>query len=448
MNSVVSNTRTAHAVLAFLIVSVSSPIAARAQQPASAPQVQQLMNEQLRRIEALEARLAALQQEVIVLRGQQLAGTPPPVVDAVDEQDQLKEPFEHAFSGSPPMDPDPTSPTGDLPRALTIDNYGSLRVITAFDTDGHSEVRNNSSRLGIRGDKPLFGRLTAFGRYEWGANLVANDRTILLVGGDPGTPLGQGSQAIFTRLGFVGIGTPIGNFSWGKQWSPYYDVAEFTDQLVVFSGAASGAFGAGTDGGLAGTGRSERALLYREVWGPVAVGLQVQNRSLTANDRQWADAYGGSIILGKPNGFAVGATFNSVRDGVDNPTANETQRGDEAALFGARFRSARFYAAGTYATTKQHEVDDLGRRFDGRGIEVALRRNFTDRIWLEGAYNDLRPNSRHPGDFRLQFGAANVVYSFSTASRVFLGFKLENSHRSDGTDLTESTFAAGLNYTF
>jgi hypothetical protein len=42
----------------------------------------------------------------------------------------------------------------------------------------------------------------------------------------------------------------------------------------------------------------------------------------------------------------------------------------------------------------------------------------------------------------------HIVYNFGVASRVFLGFKLENSLRSDRTDLTESTFAAGLNYTF
>ena len=225
-------------------------------------------------------------------------------------------------------------------------------------------------------------------------------------------------------------------------------MAEFSDQLVVFSGLASGAFGAGTDGGLAGTGRSERAVIYREAWGPVALGLQIQNRSLTPNDRAWADAFGGSLILGKQNGFAIGAAYNKVRDGVLLPTPNETQRGDKATIFGVRFRRARFYAGAIYSLLKQHEVDDLGLRFDGNGFELALRQNLTDRVWIEGAYNDLNPDSDHPGDFRLQFGAANVVYSFGEASRVFGGFKLENSKRTDGTDFQTSTFAGGLNYTF
>jgi predicted porin len=424
------------AVALFLLV---FPIAAAAQQPASAQQtaaLQQLLD----RVQALEAQLAHLTEEMNELRA--LQATPV-------EENPLVEPFEHAYNGLPPENPDAEQPNADVPRALNVDSYGSLRVLSAADTDGHWEVRNNSSRIGIRGEKLLFGDdFMAFGRYEMGVNMVANDRAILLTGGDVGSPIGQGSQAVFTRLGFVGIKTPVGNFSWGKQWSPYYDVAEFTDQLQVFSGTANGAFGALTDGGLAGTGRSERAIIYREAWGPIAGGLQIQQRSLTINDKHFADTFGGSLVLGRQNGFAAGAAYNKVRDGVLLPTVNEPQLGDKSTIFGVRFRTDSFYAGTTYAILDQHEIDDLGRRFDGHGFELALRQHFTERAWIEGAFNNLQPNSDHPGDFRIRFGAANIVYNFSVASRVFAGFKLEKSRNSDRTPLTDSTFAAGLNYTF
>src|SRR5262245_25412808 len=445
LTSKVSNMRTL-AAFALVIVYMSFPISVRAQESATQQTaLQQRVNDQLRRIEALEAALAQLQQEVTDLKSValQTAGA-----HAAGANEELEEPFDHAFDGAPPMDPDPKNPAGDLPQAKVIDFYGSLRALIANDTAGHGEVQNNSSRLGLRGEKDLFHRFTAFGRYELGMNLVANDRAILLVDGDVGTPIGQCSQAVFTRLAFAGVGTAIGNFSWGKQWSPYYDVAEFADQLVFFSGFASGAFGAGTDGGIAGTGRAERAMQYRGAWGPVAVAAQVQNRSLTVEDRAWADAWGGSLILGHRTGFAVGAAFNKVRDGVDRPTLNESAHGDQAAIFGARYSSDRFYAGAIFATTRQHEVDDLGRRFNGTGFEVALRRNLTPRLWIEGAYNNLSPNSAHPGDFRLRFGASNLVYRFSEASRLFFGFRLDGSRRSDGSDSTRSTFAAGMNYTF
>jgi predicted porin len=427
---------------AVLLVATLSPAVALAQAPSDAQQValQQLLEEQNRRIEALEARLAQLQQQVNGMQGQ------PPQPAVVEPQPA--EMYQHADAGEPPADPDSEGPAADLPRALNVDAYGSLRVLTAGDTDGHFEVRNNASRLGIRGEKTLAGPLVAFARYEAGVNLVANDRAILITSGDPGTPIGQGSQALTSRLGFVGLGTPVGNFSWGKQWSPYYDVAEFSDQLQVFTGTATGAFGAGTDGGIAGTGRAERAVQYRERWGLLGGGFQVQNRSLTANDRAWADALGGSVTVGRQNGFAVGAAYNQVRDGVPTPTPNEPQLGDKATIFGVRFRSKQFYAGSTFSILKQHEVDDLGRRFDGNGFELALRQHVAERVWIEGAYNNLSPNDKHPGDYRIRFGAANIVYDFGVASRLFFGVKLEGSRRSDGTDLASSTFAAGLNYTF
>jgi len=430
-----------------VVLQVLLPSAAHAQAPA-APQaaaLQQVVNEQLRRIEALEAQLAQLKQEVNAIRALAPA---PPTPPAAEDTHELKEPFVHAADGNPPTDPDSAASNADLPRALNIDTYGSLRALVLWDVKGHAEVSNNLSRLGIRGEKPLFGRFMAFGRYEAGINLVANDRTILLTDGDPGSPIGQGSQAVFSRLGFVGIKTPIGDFSWGKQWAPYYDIAEFTDQFSVFGALGSGAFGAGTDGGLAGTGRAERALLYRETWGPFAVGLQVQNRTLTANDRHWADTFSGSFIYGKREGFAIGAAYNEVRDGVPNPTPNETQLGDKAAIFGARYRGEQFYVGGVFSILTQHEVDDLGRRFDGNGFEFVARRNLLPRLWLVGGLNDLSPNADHPGDFRIRFGAVNLVYDFGVGSRLFVGFKLEDSKNADGTPLTHSTFAGGLNYTF
>ena len=432
------------AAITFALLMTVCSAAAIAQEPAAAQQsaLQRLVEEQLRRIEALEARIALLQQQMDALRGQQ-----PPAPATADEP-EAPVTYDHATGGTPPVDPDAEEPVADLPRALNVDAYGSLRVLTASDTDGHFEVRNNASRLGIRGQKELFGGIEAFGRYEMGINLVANDRAILNTGGDPGSPIGQGSQAITSRLGFVGFETAIGNFSWGKQWSPYYDVAEFSDQAQVFTGTAHGAFGAGTDGGIVGTGRAERAVQYRGRWGLLSGGLQVQNRSLTVNDRQWADTYGGSLTVGRQNGFAVGAAYNEVRDGVPTPTINEPQIGDKATIFGIRFRSDRFYAGSTYSILEQHEVDDLGRRFDGRGFELALRQHVAERVWIEGVFNDLSPDDSHPGGYRIRFGAANVVYNFGVASRLFAGYKVEGSRRSDRTDLTKSTFAAGLNYTF
>lgn len=434
-------------ILAFVCSTI--PNAALAQQPAGAGQQAELIrlvNEQLKRIETLEAQLATLQQEVRTLAGLRGPGASQPGVVAAVEDEEAPQ-FEHAVAGAAPIDRDPESPAGDLPSAGPIDAYGSLRVLTAWDTGGRNEIRNHGSRLGLRGEKQLFDGVTAFARLELGVNMVANDRAILATA-DPGAPIGQGSQAVASRLGLVGVQTDVGQFSWGKQWSAYYDVAEFTDQFQIFSGAATGAFGAGTDGGLSGTGRAERALLYRELLGPVSAAVQVQNRASSPNDKSWADAWGGSTVINLGHGLGVGAAYNEVRDGVADPTPNEPKLGDKAAIFAVRYRGGPWYIATSCSILTQHEIDDLGRRYDGRGFEVAFRRTLTDRVWVEAGYNELRPNANHPGDFRVRLGIGNVVYRFGDASRTFVGFKIDTSRRSDGTSSSDHVVAAGLNYTF
>ncbi len=157
----------------------------------------------------------------------------------------------------------PEGPQGDLPRARIIDSYGSLRAAAAIDSDGNREIRNNSSRLGLRGTKRLTDGIQAFGRIEVGVNMVATDR-VILSGGDPGAPIGQGSQAVFSRLGYVGLDTGVGSFAWGKQWSAYYDVAVFTDQFPLWSGAATAPSGPAPTGASRGPGgRSRRSSTAR-----------------------------------------------------------------------------------------------------------------------------------------------------------------------------------------
>lgn len=442
---------------ASVVVTLGFPAAAGAQ---AAPDAQaalvQVVNEQLKRIEALEARLAELQQEMRALGTQARAGAPPapsaaepplsPTVEAA--VDEIQQAHGHAVGGGVPEDLTlDIGPSADLPEAAKIGAYGSLRVATAWDFDGNHEIRNNSSRVGIRGEKPIFDWLTGFARLELGVNLVANDRTIIS-SGDPGVPIGQGSQAMFSRLGFVGLGTPIGTFSWGKQWSAYYDVAEFTDQFPLFSGAATGAFAAFTDGGIAGTGRAERALQYRGAYGRLSGAIQTQSRATSLNDRAFADAWGTSGIVDAGGGFSVGAAYNEVRDGVENPGPNESKLGDKAAIFGVRFRTPRWYAATSYSVLKQHEIDDLGRRFDGRGFEMALRHSFANGISLDAGYNDLSPDADHPGEYRVRFGTGNFIYNFSAASRIFFSFRVEGSRRVDGSDLSYHAIGTGFNYTF
>src|SRR5262249_3211126 len=122
MTSKASNMR-ALAPFAFVIGYVSFPISVRGQKSATQQTaLQQRVNDQLRRIEALEAALAQLQQEVTDLKSvaQQTAG-----VQAANANEVLEEPFDHAFDGAPPMDADPKNPPPPPPPPHVIDFYRS-----------------------------------------------------------------------------------------------------------------------------------------------------------------------------------------------------------------------------------------------------------------------------------------------------------------------------------
>src|SRR5262249_35809480 len=108
---------------AFVIAYMSFPISVRAQESATQQTaLQQRVNDQLRRIEALEAALAQLQQEVTDLKSValQTAGVP-----GANANEVLEEPFDHAFDGAPPMDADPKNPPPPPPPPHVIDFYRS-----------------------------------------------------------------------------------------------------------------------------------------------------------------------------------------------------------------------------------------------------------------------------------------------------------------------------------
>jgi predicted porin len=240
------------------------------------------------------------------------------------------------------------------------DFYGSLRIRTLAAEGGDFEFIDRFSRIGFFGRYPGGEHWSVLGRIEAGVNLVNQNPTID-VGGDPGHAFGEGAQAFTTRLGYVGFETPVGDITWGKQWAVYYDVAEWADQFYTFGGDGAGAYALG-DGGI--NGRAETAAQYRNEWGPLQLGLQIQNRKRTANDRGIADTFGASLRLSASDFLDFGLAYNEVRDGVDDPGPNEPHIGDIATLVGARWDRGPLLLAVTLARGEQRNQDDEDTWFD------------------------------------------------------------------------------------
>jgi predicted porin len=332
------------------------------------------------------------------------------------------------------------------PRRPSLDWYGSLRVRAGVSSTGQTEIADRFSRLGLSGRVPLADGYTFFGQLELGVNVV-NQNPEIVVGGDSGGAYGEGSQAVKSRIGRVGVETPFGTFSWGKQWSPYYDVAGITDMFFTLGGEASGAYGPG-DGGIPGTGRAEKAFQYRHTIGPLHVGAQVQNRTRTDENVSYADTWGLMTGLDVTPSLTLAAAFNQVRDGVDKPEPNQPKRGDRAFILGGLWKRGPFQLAADFAATMNHEVDDEGVYFNGRGLELYSQYDWGTKWSFAGGFNYLRPVAGHAGDYRLLNGLGDVTYHFSPALDVNAEIKIEGSQATDGSRLRRHVLIWGVNYNF
>ena len=111
-------------------------------------------------------------------------------------------------------------------RGADVEFYGSLRAVIGSDGRG-VKVRDNASRLGLFATRPFRPGHAPYGRIELGLNVVdAFDRIL-----NPKANAPEDAGTITPRLGYVGLDTPYGRVSLGKQWSGSYAVAVLTDRF-------------------------------------------------------------------------------------------------------------------------------------------------------------------------------------------------------------------------
>jgi len=342
----------------------------------------------------------------------------------------------------------PMAPIDAQAVADHVTIYGSLRMINGLNNAGDYEIDDKFSRVGLRGELPMGEGFTAFARVEMGLNMIKSPGQ-LVFSGDPGYAYGEDQDAVTTRLGFLGVRTPIGAFSWGKQWSPYYDLGGRTDEFNIYGGEAAGVYNL-SDGDPSGTGRASSAFQYRVSYRALSIGAQVQNRNTGGNDQNFADTYGGSVVLSPAEGMTLGVGFSQVRDGVEDPDpdSREVPDGDQAAVAGVSVERGRWTVHYTLSWFQEHEKDDEERFFGGWGTELFARFNATQSWRLLGGFNYLTPEDEHPGQYRIAYGMVGVQYTFVNDSRVFFEMKLEGSRDSEGDGNRQSIYGFGIRFNF
>ena len=339
--------------------------------------------------------------------------------------------------------------------------YGSLRL-RYRSTDEGSIFGDAGSRVGLEGEYRIDQQSWVYARVEAGFNLLDELDTLLSPGGGAGES--QQGESLFPRLYTVGIDTPAVVASYGKSWSTYYKISNFTDRFDSAGSSAVGTFNANTDGGATGTGRADRVLqtlafidFLPQKWKQKPFNLNIQLQSgqpipgVDGVDYQYA--FGLSAVLDSRDDYAFGVAYNRARiDDLDNPAVQAAGiEGDaEALLFGARWFDEQRYIAFTAAWLRNHETTDAGTYFIGWGSELYARYRLIKGYWLVGGYNWLTPNEDQvqAGEYELLYGIVGLRYSIDEFNRLaYAEWRIDSTISENGERLG-NIFTIGVRWDF
>jgi hypothetical protein len=339
--------------------------------------------------------------------------------------------------------------------------YGSIRLHYRA-TDQGSIFGDAGSRVGAEGEWRTRPDAWMYVRLEAGFNLLDELDTLVSPGGSAGES--QQGDSVFPRLYTVGIETQQFVASFGKNWSTYYRVANYTDRFDSTGSSAVGTFNANTDGGATGTGRADQVFQTRAymdflpvTWDvePFNLNVQLQNGQPIprVEGKYYQNAIGLSAVFESSDDFTFGIAYNRAQiDDLEDPAIQAAGiQGDAVALlFGARWFDEQWYLALTAARLKNHEATDEGIYFVGWGSELYLRYRLIKDYWLVTGYNWLAPDNdqTQAGQYELLYGVVGLRYSIDEFKRlVYAEWRLDSTTNEDGEELG-NIFTIGLRWDF
>lgn len=258
------------------------------------------------------------------------------------------------------------------------------------DADGTSSFEDKTrARVNIKGKTQVNDSLYGFGKYE--TEFDTDDE-------------------VSNRYVFAGIGTEIGEFSYGKQDSAQVMLTDFTDTLATFGGEAADAVDGNED-------KRTNNFLYSGKFD--AVKLQM---NYIAADEQDADSFGFAALY-SADMFSVGAGYVSQEDGDD----------DDSQINFAGELSLDMFTLGALYTMAEVGDDDYD------GIELSAKMKASKELSLLAVYN--KGEYDDAGDIVDEF-TLEAVYKFNGHIRTYAGYKFQQ------IDDIDDELQAGIRYDF
>lgn len=339
--------------------------------------------------------------------------------------------------------------------------YGSIRL--RYRSTGEGSILGDAgSRAGLEGGWQVAKDSWAYARLEAGFNVLDELDTLLSPGGGSGES--QQGESIFPRLYTVGIETPVVVASFGKSWSTYYKISNFTDRFDSAGSSAVGTFNANTDGGATGTGRADSVLqslayidFMPEKWqvNPFNLNIQFQSGQPIPGVEgvNYQYAFGLSAVLDSRDDYTLGVAYNRARvDELDNAAVQAAGiKGDaEALVIGARWFDEKRYIGFAVARLHNHENTDQGTYFVGWGSELYARYRLIKDYWLVGGYNWLVPDEDEvqAGEYELLYGIVGLRYSIDDFNRLaYAEWRIDSTVSETGEPIG-NIFTIGIRWDF
>ncbi|GAD89163.1 hypothetical protein VHA01S_016_00200 [Vibrio halioticoli NBRC 102217] len=271
------------------------------------------------------------------------------------------------------------------------------RAEARFNISDNNESTTNSTfedksraRLNIVGKTQINEDFYGFGKYEAQFDTDAD---------------------ITNRYVFAGIGTNIGEFSYGKQDTAQVMLTDVTDVMATFGADAADIVSGNKD-------KRTNNFLYAGEFG----GFDIQANYL-ANDEKDADSYGAAAMYSFDFGLALGLGYVAQANGNDD---------DSQINFAAEYSIADFTLGGFYALGSVADEDV-------NAFEVSAVYKL-DKWTFAAVYNYQDVES--VDDATVDNAAIEAVYKFNGNLRTYAGYKFEQVEGDD------DQIQAGIRYDF
>jgi len=297
---------------------------------------------------------------------------------------------------------------------------GGYVAVKAESTNSTTELDNSGSRVKMVFTHALDGGWDIGARTEWALDALAN----------------SSKDQIFTnRLGYITADNEkVGNFTLGKAWSVYYDVAGATDMFWIYGGNTSGTYdGLSGDGGVHGTGRADDVIQYRNNFNGLQVGLQYQFSDKSSDEYKRDSGY--QAMLGYDFDFGLGLSTAIAETKFDD------REDAKVFIYGAKFEQEQFYAAVNYSIASDHQkgadyfegasVNNNGAIKDAKAIEVFASYTIMDQYQLLAGYNQLSDDNSSAELTNTTFGASYMTGPLTLSVEYVMDLSSKNGNGSD-----------------